>query len=145
MQSIMNNRYYSKRRYPKRKCKNPACNVEPDFAPHDKRQEYCCVQCRTDAGNDRRGIANRTIFANEKLLRDSDKKLAKLYAKFLSNGHAIVHISYLEYEGVDVLLLVKKQKNLATGLQIHWFYEYGLEINIDNPDYFVIHKKLKHG
>lgn len=133
--------HYSSRRYPKRRCKNSNCQVEPEFAPHDKRQEYCSVQCRTDAGNDKRREDNLKIFGNEKKLRQCDKKLEKIYNHFVEGEYAVVHKDYFNFEKIDLRLLVTTQTILQSGQQIRWFYKYGTERSAKDENYFIIHKK----
>src|SRR5687767_5290836 len=97
----------SKRKHPKRPCANPLCKKE--FIPTDKRQIYCSGQCRIDASNDRRDLRNRTIFFDEKRLRHYEKKLAKLFEAFFSEGKlCTVHKLYLQYEGINVKYCVEE-------------------------------------
>jgi hypothetical protein len=131
----------SKRKYPKRKCANLNCTHEKEFEPHDKRQLYCTLQCRTDASNDRRSLTNSTTYFQEKILRQYDKLLEKIHNRFLKDKSCIVNKAYLNYEGVDVSLLVEESINKKTGNKVKWFYRYGTELHPTDPDFFIIHKK----
>ncbi len=132
----------SKRKHPKRLCANPSCKKE--FIPTDKRQIYCCAQCRIDAGNDRRDLRNRTIFFDEKRLRHYEKMLAKLFKVFFTEGKlCTVHKLYLQYEGINVKYCVEEQTNSKSEMKIKWFYEFGIEIYKDDPNFFIIHKRPK--
>ena len=129
---------YSKRKYKEAICANPCCGLK--FIPHDRRQIFHTPQCGIDASNDRRRIKNATTYAKEAELREQDKKLERIYERFVENGSCVAHISYFNYERVNLLLAVEEQENLATKRPVRWFYEYGTEAH-STPDYLIIHKR----
>jgi len=134
----------SKRTYPERDCENPICGFEKRFTPHDRRQKFCCNQCRWNYYNDQTYNNNRTIFKNEKSLRHFDKMLERIYRAFVNDkGYCQVWKVFFEYEKINVGLLVQEQQNTATGGRVKWFYNYGTELHPKDSNYFIIHKK-KH-
>lgn len=132
----------SKRRYPERTCSNPICDFGIGFIPHDKRQKFCCVQCRVNFYNDQRYTFNNTIFKNEKRLRQYDKLLGKIYNVFVNeDDYCAVWKGIFQYERINVRLLVEEQQNIRTGGSVRWFYQYGTELHPKDKNYFLIHKK----
>lgn len=132
----------SKRRYPERMCANHACEAEKKFIPHDRRQRFCCLQCRVNFHNDKRHLTNNTKLVNEKLLREYDKKLHKIFTRLADKaGYCAVSVKILEYESINLRLCVEDQTNPQTGGKVKWLYNYGTEQHPDNKNYFIIHKK----
>lgn len=138
----MGEKHRSKRKYPERDCANPNCGFEQRFFPHDRRQKFCCEQCRVNFHNDIKHANNKTIYKAEKSLRAFDKKLEKIYYAFVNeDGYCIVWKDILAYEGINVALLVHEQQNTNTGGKVKWLFKYGTELHPNNPNYFIIHKK----
>ena len=134
----------SKRKYPEKLCFNPNCEFEKKFIPHDRRQKFCCEQCRINFHNDKQHGDNNSSFRNEKLLRQYDKKLEKIYYRCVDkDDYCIVWKGILEYEGINVRLLVEEQQNTHTGEKVKWFYRFGTELDKQRPDFFTIYKKTK--
>ncbi len=132
----------SKRRYAKRHCKNQNCEHEPDFFPHDARQLFCCIQCRTDFFNDLRKMNDGGKFLDVKYLKQYDATLAEMYSKTAdAKGYCCLHIAYFKYEGFDLSMLTKERINNDTGGKIRWFFDYGVEPHPEHKDFFIIHKK----
>ncbi len=138
----MENKHRSKRTYPERDCENPNCGFEQRFIPHDRRQKFCREQCRINFYNDRRHNDNRTVFKDEKSLRQFDKRLDKIYKAFVNkDGYCQVWKGIFSYERINVSLLVQEQQNTTTGGKVKWFYKYGTELHPTDTNYFIIHKK----
>jgi hypothetical protein len=134
----------SKRRYAKRHCKNPNCQHEPVFTPHDSRQVFCCSQCATNFFNDQRKKHDEGKFLDVKYLKHYDVTLAKMYSKGVdSKGYCCLHVAYFKYEGLDLTMLVKERRNGDTGSTIRWFFDFGIEQHNTDKDFFIIHKKQK--
>ena len=130
----------SGRRYPERICFNQACIKE--FTPHDRRQKFCCEQCRVDYYNDRRHFANNSTFRNEKILRDCDAKTAKIFFRFADkSGFCEVPLILFQHEGIDLRLAIEENENTKTGGRVRWFYKYGTEIHPRKPGYLIVHKR----
>ena len=87
---------HSKRQYPKKACANPACGSI--YIPHDRRQLYCSTQCRINAANDRRYIANNTRFKDEKQTRKNNKILELIWKKLEREKQKLVSKAVLELE-----------------------------------------------
>lgn len=139
----MENKKISKRTYPVRDCSNPNCGFEQKFAPHDRRQKFCCEQCRINFHNDQKHNDNKTTFRSEKDLRQFDKRLAKIHKAFVNkDGYCTVWKGIFNYEQINVALLVSEQENPNTGGRVKWFYKYGTELHPKDNNYFIIHKKL---
>jgi len=132
----------SKRRYSERECANNACELEKKFVPHDRRQIFCCPQCRVNFYNDQRHIRNNSSLVKEKLLRLYDKKLGLIYARCVNKtGLCSVWKGILEYEQIDLRLLVEEQMNEGTKGTVRWLYRYGTELHPNSKEHFIIHKK----
>jgi hypothetical protein len=132
----------SQRRYTKRNCKNPGCQHEPEFAPHDARQEFCCVQCRTNYFNDLRKMLNETQFSDLKYLKQYEKILTTMYVKTVDDkGYCCVHIRFFKWEGFDLTMLTKERVNTDTGGKIRWFFNFGVERHPTDSNFLIIHKK----
>ena len=132
----------SKRVYPPRVCINPKCTFGGKYTPHDKRQQYCNPQCRSDFNNDKRSDNNNSVFKKEKLLRSANKKLGKIYKVYVNKeGYCVVHREIFRYEGIDLRLLVDDQANVQTGGKTRWFYEFGTEMHPKDQNFFIIHKR----
>ena len=131
----------SKRVYPIRHCANPNCSFGGVFIPHRSNQFYCFEQCRKNFNNDKGKVENNTIFLHAKKLIEIDKKLMKIYQKYVNwNGYCVVMKEILHYEGIDVMLLVQEQKNPQTNGKVKQYFRYGLELHPQNLDYYIIHK-----
>ncbi len=135
----------SKRKYPERVCANNSCAYVRIFIPHDKRQEYCCVQCRTDHNNDLRASINNTRFLNERLLRLYDRKLEKIYNRWVnSKGYCAVFKGYLEHEEIDLRFATQEERNISTNGKTRWFYNFGVEMHPKSEGYFIVHKRTSN-
>ncbi len=132
-------RRISNRRYPARKCKNPAC--KEGFVPHDRRQEYCEPQCRINANNDRRFEANKTRFSDEKQVRLNNRILEALWKKMQGQKQKLIHKSILEWEKFRFDSQAMIVKNTITGNSILWYYDYGLELTDQTRKLYELHKK----
>ena len=132
----------SKRKYPEKPCANASCSFDQRFVPHDRRQKFCCEQCRINYHNDKRHNDNKTTFQSERNLRQFDKKLARIYEAFVDkNGYCVAPKGIFNYEKVNVAFLVYEQQNTNTGGRVKWFYQYGTELHPKSADHFIIHKK----
>ena len=84
---------------------------------------------------------HNTIFSNLKLLKSIDKKLNKLYVRYVNDeGYCAVLNQILYHEGVNIMLLVKEMSNPDTGGKVKGFFRYGIEIHPDDSNFFIIHK-----
>lgn len=132
----------SRRRYPAKDCINPNCEYDKVFVPHDARQQFCGVQCRTNFFNDKRRIDAQGKYGDEKKLRSIDKVLARMYSKGVDiKGYCCLNICYFKYEQLDISLLVRKEINTETSRLINWYFEYGIEMHPNNSNYIIIHKR----
>jgi len=129
----------SNRRYISRECKNPACKIS--FEPHDRRQEYCEVQCRINANNDRRFEANNTRFSDERQVRLNNKILETLWKKMQDKKQKLVPRGLLEWEKFKFDSQAMIMRNNKSGNSILWYYDYGLELVDPAKNLFEIHKK----
>lgn len=132
-------RRLSNRRYPERKCKNPACGIS--FEPHDRRQKYCETQCRINANNDRRFMANNSRFSDEKQVRLNNKILESIWRRLVNQKQKLVEKSILEWEKFKFDSQVLINRNSKSGRNILWYYDYGLELVDQARHLFEIHKK----
>src|SRR5689334_3971739 len=132
-------RRISNRRYPERKCKNPACTSK--FEPHDRRQEYCEPQCRVNANNDKRFLANNTRFKDEKQARLNNKILESIWKKLNDQKQKLVERSILEWEKFKFDSQVLINRNSKSGMNILWYYDFGIELVDKSRNLFEIHKK----
>ncbi len=147
------------RTYPERECaNNKQCISGGKYIPHDRRQKFCCSKCGENFRNDLRSERNSTIYIHEKYLRTIDKKLGKLYQKFLKGNIAKVNQAYLIYEDIDPSFVVRLGKkvqkanevNLANALNgiknpatsISWYYQYGLARDPNAVNDFIIYKRI---
>ncbi len=133
----------SKRKYPKKVCLNPYCEYEREFTPHDYRQNYCCAQCRINFHNDQRRLNSISTFSEEKLLRQIDSKLRKLYRRYFNGKACMVHKAYFAHEEIDLSYLLTQEKVSDSLGYIRWLYQYGTQLDVNNKDYFIIHKRNK--
>lgn len=135
---------FSKRRYPGKSCENDNCISGGTFEPHDRRQKFCCPQCRINFYNDRRNLEESTVFIDAKHLKYIDRKLERMYKKYVDGkGYCVVRKEIFHYENVNVLLLVQEQENTNTGKKVKWYFRYGIELHSENENYYIIYKKQK--
>ena len=114
----------SKRRYPITECANRDCQTRV-YTPHDKRQRFCCVQCRFNYNNDRRSKQEKNTKSWLTELERCDKKLEICY----------LHLKYKEKSIEDWFLKMMKfdlsnaslEKSQKTDKQVYWFKRYGLQ------------------
>lgn len=132
-------RRISNRRYPTKKCKNPACKI--DFEPHDRRQEYCEPQCRINANNDKRHLTNSSRFSDEKQARVNNKILESIWTRLTNEKQKLVSQAILEWEMFKFDSQALLKKNTKTDRPIMWFYDYGLELIDSSKKIFELHKK----
>jgi hypothetical protein len=131
----------SNRIYPTRPCLNKACSYGGKFTPHDKRQLYCCVQCRINASNDKRSALNNGKFVSEKLLRRYDQILSKLYKKYFKDDVCAVKLDIILHEEIDLRLLTSDALNANTNQRIRWMYDYGTERHPKDESFIIIYKR----
>lgn len=138
------NQFFSSRRYALRDCVNPNCEFYPQYVPHDKRQKFCCAQCRKNFHNDQRSLEDNTIFIDLKNLKSIDRKLDKIYIKHADQkGYCCVRKEVFYHEGINVMLLVKELRNSVTGKPVKGYFRYGIELSAqDNNFYFIYKLKL---
>jgi hypothetical protein len=130
----------SNRRYPEIICENPACKIE--FEPHDRRQKYCEPQCRTNANNDKRYLANKTRFRDENQARRNNKILEAIWSRLEDQKQKLVSRVILEWNRFEFDSQSSIKKNTKSGKSILWFYDYGLELVDPAKNVFEIHKNL---
>ena len=132
---------WSMRKYPPRVCANPQCQYGGTFEPYDKRQLYCCRQCGTDHRNDIRAEANRTTYAEERVLRETDNKLESLFEEYFNDKECLIHKDTLRLHKVDLRYSVTSEIRKATGMKTLWLYKFGTEQHRENLDFFYIIKR----
>lgn len=132
----------SKRTYPMMLCFNLLCEFDKEFIPHDRRQIFCCKQCRINWHNDKQAEENAVRYADEKVLRAIEKILEKLYHRYVVGSYCMVRKDYFAHEEIDIIhYVVKKGLNPLTGSEISWFYGYGVTRDVKHTDYYLILKK----
>ena len=137
--------HWSQRKYPERVCANPLCQYGGLFYPRDKRQIYCCRQCGIDHRNDRRTQANRTIYIEEKIMRETDRLLAQLYENHFDGKHCLLHVNQLQLHKVDLSYFMQSVPNKDTGMKTLCLYKFGTERHHENKDwYYILKRKTKH-
>lgn len=138
------NEPFSSRRYPERDCENPECIFNGSFMPHDRRQKFCCAQCRVNYYNDKRSEENKTVFLDVKHLKNTDRVLHKIYMKYVEkNGYCAVRKEIFHYEGINVMLLVQEWQTKTTGAKVKGYFRYGIELSVEDNNFFIIHKLKK--
>lgn len=131
----------SNRTYALRVCVNPNCDFGKDYIPTWYTQKYCCKQCRVNYHNDKRREKVGGSHSDKKLLEITDKLLGEIKKKAI-RGNLRITDNLLKYDGVDTRLSVTQETNKATGNQIRWFYEFGLEY-LPQEKHYVIHQRTK--
>ena len=129
----------SNRRYPSQKCKNPACKTL--FEPHDRGQEYCGPQCRINANNDKRHLANNTRFVDEKQARLNNKILESIWRRLLNDKKKLISQGILEWEKFKFDSQASIKKNTQSNNNILWYYDYGLELVDPSKKLFELHRR----
>jgi hypothetical protein len=128
----------SNRDYPERKC----THCKRSFIPTDIRHKYCSRQCGINASNDKRRVQNEARFQNEKLLRDMDQALEKLYRQLRKVSKKTVSERDLILHGIKHLELATQLQQNKNGL-IRWFHFYGLQAVNNLATEFIICKRDK--
>lgn len=127
----------SNRVYPLQLCINPDCGEE--FYPHDRRQVFCCPQCRINYYNDQRRIENTERFGLEEQLRTADKVLEVLLD---SDFYQEEQISEATLEAFAIPMHIGTlEENLLTHRPIRWYHAYGLELVDKTQRLFTIHSR----
>lgn len=125
----------SNRIYPAQVCINPDCGEE--FYPHDRRQVFCCRQCRINYYNDQRRIENAERFGLEEVMRSADKVLEVLLD---SNFFQDELISEETLQAFAIPMNIGTlEENLLTRRPIRWYHAYGLELVDKTGRLFTIH------
>jgi hypothetical protein len=131
----------SKRKYVERPCANSDCYFGKKYVPHDRRQKFCCAQCRINYHNDQRHINNITVLLKLKKLKQIDDKLANIYKRFLNkDGKCLVRSEVLFYENIDVMLMVKELENKQTKGKVKAYLRFGIELLSSDENYYLIHQ-----
>jgi hypothetical protein len=134
-------KFFSKRRYPEIDCENDNCISGGPFEPHDRRQKFCCPQCRINFYNDRRNIEENTIFLDAKHLKYIDRKLDRMYKKYVNkDGSCQVIKELFHYESINVMLLLEEFQNKASGQKVKGYFRYGIELSAADNNFYFIHK-----
>ena len=136
-------RSWSQRKYPEISCANPQCQYGSLFQPSDRRTKYCCAQCGTNYRNDKKAKDNKTIYREEPLMRQVDRKLEMIYQEHFKDKHCLVHIDILRLHEVDLNYFIKFEINSSTGIKTLWLYQYGTQRHPQNGDWIYIVKR-KH-
>ena len=131
-----------RRIFPEKDCPNPVCQYGGRFIPHRANQDYCCPQCGTDHRNDKNGKANKTVFAEEKILRQMDIKFAKLFEQFYDGKCCLIRKENFQLQKIDLRYFVIAEKNSTSGMNIHWLYKYGTELHSEDSNWIYIHKRI---
>lgn len=126
-------------RSPARKCLNPVC-PKKSFAPVRTDQKFCSKECKNDYHNVQRRIRNREIYGLEKVIRENEKKLARLYNSPLYRDHAVPE-ELLAYEQIAMSVHSDTNMNKKTNRSILWSHAYGIEYTGTVPRVYVIHKR----
>jgi hypothetical protein len=136
-----NDKSRSQRKYPERVCFNLNCEFQKKFIPYDRRQKFCCEQCRINYYNDQRHINNTTVLLKLKKLKQIDDKLANIYKRFLNkDGKCLVRREILFYENIDVMLMVRELENKQTKGKVKAYLRFGIELLSTDDNYYLIHK-----
>lgn len=127
---------------PERLCPNPKCiSGGGYYLPTRENQIYCCPKCRIKFNNDRRSEEANTIFLDAKQLIAIDKKLHRMYEKYVDNkGYCLVRKEIFHYERIDVMLLVKEFESQYNGAKVKGYFRYGIELHPTDNDFYIITK-----
>jgi len=127
------------RRLPPKKCANPECEHKA-FPPGRRNQKFCSKQCKDNYHNDLRREKNLNDYKLEKVLKENEKKLEKIYVSPLYAKH-IVPEDLLEYEQVKLSVCSDTEINTKSNRHILWSHKYGIELMDAVPRKFIIHKR----
>ena len=128
----------SKRMYPPIPCKH--CGEE--FIPHDKRQEFCHPQHKSDYNNDKRRITNAPFKELNARLKINEAILKKIHTRISEEKlNDSFHISLLQYERFDFTIFHERGENPGTKNEINWFFFYGLEAMNAEHKTFIVRKR----
>ena len=131
----------SGRVYPERPCVNPNCSFDGKFIPRRKNHKFCVAQCRINFHNDRYNLDANTTFLDAKKLIENDKKLLKIYNKYVdAKGYCEVMKEIFHYEGIDVMLLSRELQNSQTKGKVKQYFRFGIERHPSDQNYYIIHK-----
>lgn len=127
----------SKRRYPARNCKQ----CRQAFTPTDRRQVYCCSQCRVDFNNDKRSEQEAPLLAFKKKLAHNEKCLIKAKKTLEKNNRDYISLDFLLYDGFEIDVYSERGVNQTTGNTVLWSLQHGLEGVDKNRNLYKIIKK----
>ncbi len=126
-----NDKIRSGRRYPPANCKNESCKEE--FIPHDKRQLYCNIHCKTNSNNDKRLNNDDTRFVILDTLRNNIELLHELFM----SGKCEYSFKELDDLGFDFHHCLDIYTD-EYGMTIYNYCRYGLKTNKERLQFFEI-------
>lgn len=126
----------SNRKYPRKNC--PQCSKS--FIPTDRRQIYCCAQCRIDFNNDKRLTQDASALYFKKALIHNQRCLKKAYEVLIREKEDQINIEFLRYDGFEPGIYSQRNINETLGTTILWSLDYGIE-GIDKNNSLVKIKK----
>ena len=131
------NKRISNRKYPPIKCKKKGCEIV--FTPTSKKNVYCCRQHQIDQNNDWRDEKAAPGISLEKIYRNNERILKKLYEACKRLNMSLINLDYLEIECFNHNHYTNLSYNSNTGMHILWNYQYGLEGYDKTMKQFKIH------
>lgn len=119
----MRQKRLSKRKYPTKTCQQ----CSNSFVPTDRRQKYCCAQCRIDYNNDKRLTQEAGALYFKKVLIHNQRCLKKAYDVLARENEEHISIDFLKYDGFEPGVYSDISLNETLGTKILWSLDYGIE------------------
>ena len=113
----------SNRKYTSKSCSQ----CKKSFTPTDRRQIYCCHQCRIDFNNDKRFRVEAEALLIKKGLLKNEKTLKYAYELLKLNLTKEIAIDYLIYSGFQPGIFSGQSINREIGTKVLWSLGYGIE------------------
>jgi hypothetical protein len=113
----------SNRKYPPKNC--PQCRKA--YTPSDRRQIYCCAQCRIDFNNDKRAREDAPALFLKKNLIQNERILKYAYEWLRINNKAEIALDYLLFNGFQPNIFSELSINQEIGTKVMWSLGYGIE------------------
>ena len=127
----------SNRKYPPKNC--PQCRKA--YTPSDRRQIYCCAQCRIDFNNDKRFREEAEALLIKKSLLQNEKILKYAYEWLKLNQKKEIAIDFLIYSGFQPGIFSGQSINREIGTKVLWSLGFGIEGIQSNNNVVKILKK----
>ena len=127
----------SNRKYTPKSC--PQC--KKSFTPTDRRQIYCCYQCRIDFNNDKRYREDAPALLLKKTLVQNERILKQGYNWLKLNKKVEIALDFLLFNGFQPGIFSGLAINQEIGTKVLWSLGYGIEGTQSNNKVVKILKK----